>query len=197
MVSELLVVVVGERRALPAQTFRSLQTARRRRKEPLVCWGCRGAPVQEGDGDTEKVLQETEYIRVLTATFLTASSCKCVLASDMNLLCSIQSNESQQQKQREGRESTVWQRPAREDVRTQLAHSPGGERSERRPEASHPALPPLPEGLLHQLALGSGIQAPEAALPRLVLRAGHFQEVAVEGQVVSDGVLRGTKHPPC
>lgn len=62
VVSELLVVVVGERRALPAQTFRSLQTARRRRKEPLVCWGCRGAPVQEGDRDTEKVLQETEYI---------------------------------------------------------------------------------------------------------------------------------------
>lgn len=78
VVSELLVVVMGERRALPAQTFRSLQTARRRRKEPLVRRGCRGAPVQEGDGDTEKVLQETGYICVLRATFLTAGNCKCV-----------------------------------------------------------------------------------------------------------------------
>lgn len=52
VVSQLLVVVVGERRALPAQTFRSLQTARGRREEPLVRWGCRGAPVQEKETAT-------------------------------------------------------------------------------------------------------------------------------------------------
>lgn len=66
------------------------------------------------------------------------------------------------------------------------ALSPRGQRSERRPEAGHPPLPPFPEGLLHQLALRGRVHAPEAALPWLVLRAGHFQKVAVERQVVSD-----------
>lgn len=68
-------------------------------------------------------------------------------------------------------------------------HRPGRQRSERRPEAGHAPLPSLPERLLHQLALGGRIHAPEAAFPRLVLRAGDFQEVAVEREVVSDGVL--------
>ena len=41
-------MVVRDRRALPAQTFRSLQTTGRRRQESLVGWRCRGAPVKEG-----------------------------------------------------------------------------------------------------------------------------------------------------
>lgn len=64
--------------------------------------------------------------------------------------------------------------------------SPGREGSEGRPEASHPSLPSFPECLLHQLALGGGIHAPKTPFPGLVLRAGHFQKVTVERQVVSD-----------
>lgn len=78
--------------------------------------------------------------------------------------------------------------------RTQATHSPGGEGSERRPETSHPSLPPFPESLFHQFALRSRIQTPKAPFSRLVLRAGHFQKVAVEREVVSDGVLKSTKH---
>lgn len=79
--------------------------------------------------------------------------------------------------------------------RTQGIHSPGGEGSERRPETSHPSLPPFPESLFHQFALRSRIQTPKAPFSRLVLRAGHFQKVAVEREVVSDGVLKSMKHP--
>lgn len=86
----------------------------------------------------------------------------------------------------------------------QEVSSPGGQRSERRPEAGHASLPPLPEGLLHQFALGGGVHAPKAAFARLVLGASHFQEVAVQGQVVSDRVLggggrggRGPTESPC
>lgn len=79
-------------------------------------------------------------------------------------------------------------------LRTQVTHSPGGERSKRRPETSHPPLPSFPEGLFHQFALRSRIQPPKTPLSRLVLRAGHFQKVAVEREVVSDGVLQSTKH---
>lgn len=46
-VSQMFVVVVGDRRALPAQTFRSLQTAGWRRKKSLVGWRCRGTPIKE------------------------------------------------------------------------------------------------------------------------------------------------------
>lgn len=42
--SQLFVVVVGDRRALPAQTFRSLQPAGWRRKKSLVGRGCWGTP---------------------------------------------------------------------------------------------------------------------------------------------------------
>lgn len=74
-----------------------------------------------------------------------------------------------------------------------VTHSPGGEGSERRPETRHPPLPSFPEGLLHQFALRSGVQAPKAALSGFVLRAGHFQKVAVEREVVPDGVLQSIK----
>lgn len=63
---------------------------------------------------------------------------------------------------------------------------PGGKRSERRPETSHASLSSFPEGLLHQLALGSGVHAPKTPFAGLVLGARHFQEVAVQRQVVSD-----------
>lgn len=63
---------------------------------------------------------------------------------------------------------------------------PRREGSERRPKASHPSLPSFPEGLLHQLALRSRIHAPKTPFAGLILRAGHFQKVAVERQVVSD-----------
>lgn len=78
--------------------------------------------------------------------------------------------------------------------RTQATHSPGGEGSEWCPETSHPSLPPFPESLFHQFALRSRIQTPKAPLSRLVLRAGHFQKVAVEREVVSDGILKSMKH---
>lgn len=71
------------------------------------------------------------------------------------------------------------------------ADPPGRERSERRPETGHAPLPPLAEGLLHKLVLRGRVHPPEAALPRLVLGARHFQEVAVQGQVVPDRILDG------
>lgn len=67
---------------------------------------------------------------------------------------------------------------------------PGGKRSHRGPEARHPPGPALPEGLFYQLALGGGVDPPEWAFARLFLRAGHFDEVPVQGQVVADRVLR-------
>ena len=47
-VSQLLVVVVGDRRALPAQTFRSLKPTGWRRKKSLMGRGCRGTPGKTG-----------------------------------------------------------------------------------------------------------------------------------------------------
>lgn len=63
MVSQLLVMVMRDRRALPAQTFRSLQTARGRRKKPLMCWRCRGTSVKEGEErETDAVAQQDHSI---------------------------------------------------------------------------------------------------------------------------------------
>ena len=50
-------------------------------------------------------------------------------------------------------------------------------------------MPSTPERLVDQLRLGGGVNSPEASLARLLLRPGHFDEVSVEGQVVTDGVL--------
>lgn len=43
-VDQLFVLLVGDRRALSAQTFRSLQPTGWRRKKSLVGRGCRGTP---------------------------------------------------------------------------------------------------------------------------------------------------------
>lgn len=67
---------------------------------------------------------------------------------------------------------------------------PGGERSHRGPEAGHSPRPALPEGLFYQLALRGWVDPPEGAFARLLLRAGHFDEVTVKGEVVADGVLK-------
>ena len=58
-------------------------------------------------------------------------------------------------------------------------------------EAGDPPGPSFPEGLLDQLALGGGVDPPEGALARLLLRPRHLDEVAVQGQVVADRVLGG------
>ena len=50
-------------------------------------------------------------------------------------------------------------------------------------------MPSTPERLVDQLRLGGGVNSPEASLARLLLRPWHFDEVSVEGQVVTDGVL--------
>lgn len=62
MVSQLLVVVMRDRRALPAQTFRSLKAARGRRKKSLMCWRCRGTSVEEGERETDQVAQQDPSI---------------------------------------------------------------------------------------------------------------------------------------
>lgn len=67
---------------------------------------------------------------------------------------------------------------------------PGGERAHRGPEAGHSSGPALPEGLFYQLALGRRVDPPEGAFAWLLLRAGHFDEVPVQGQVVADRVLK-------
>lgn len=61
-VSQLLVVVMRDRRSLPAQTFRSLQTARGRRKKPLMCWRGRGASVEEEERETDQVAQRDHSV---------------------------------------------------------------------------------------------------------------------------------------
>ena len=66
---------------------------------------------------------------------------------------------------------------------------PGGEGSQRGPEARHAPGPSLPEGLLYQLALGRWVDPPETPFPRLLLGTRHLDEVAVQGQVVPDRVL--------
>lgn len=67
---------------------------------------------------------------------------------------------------------------------------PGGERTHRSPEAGNPPGPAFPEGLFYQLALRGRVDPPEGALAWLLLRASHFDEVPVQGQVVSDRVLQ-------
>lgn len=52
-VSQLFMMVVGDRRALPAQTFRSLQAAGWRRKKSLVGRGCRGTPEKKECRETD------------------------------------------------------------------------------------------------------------------------------------------------
>lgn len=68
---------------------------------------------------------------------------------------------------------------------------PGGEGSKGGAER-HPSLASLPEGLLHQLGLCGRVHPPERALARLLLRARHLDEVAVERQVMPNGVLEHT-----
>lgn len=60
-------------------------------------------------------------------------------------------------------------------------------------EAGAAPRPALPEGLLDELGLGGGVYPPEGTFARLLLRARHLDEVAVERQVVADGVLRDRK----
>lgn len=67
---------------------------------------------------------------------------------------------------------------------------PGGERTHRGPEAGHSPGPALPEGLFYQLALRGGVDPPKGAFAWLLLRAGHFDKVPVQGQVVADRVLQ-------
>lgn len=67
---------------------------------------------------------------------------------------------------------------------------PGGERTHRSPEAGDPPGPAFPEGLFYQLALRGRVDPPEGALAWLLLRASYFDEVPVQGQVVSDRVLQ-------
>lgn len=56
-VGQLFVVVVRDRRALPAQTFRSLKPAGWRRKKSLMGRGCRGTPEkQEYEGRKQLTL---------------------------------------------------------------------------------------------------------------------------------------------
>lgn len=69
-------------------------------------------------------------------------------------------------------------------------HLPGGQRSHRSPEAGNSSGPALPEGLFYQLALRRGVDPPERAFARLLLRAGHLDKVSVQGQVVADRVLQ-------
>lgn len=71
---------------------------------------------------------------------------------------------------------------------------PGGKRPYGGPEAGHSPGPALPEGLFYQLALRGGVDPPERAFARLLLRAGHFDEIPVQGQVVADRVLKHTRH---
>ena len=50
-------------------------------------------------------------------------------------------------------------------------------------------LTALPEGLDDQAGLGFGVQAPEGPLSGLLLGPGNSDEVAVEGEVVANGIL--------
>lgn len=62
------------------------------------------------------------------------------------------------------------------------------------PEAGDSPGPSFPEGLLDELALRGRVYPPERTFARLLLRPRHFDEVAVQRQVVTDRVLQqGTK----
>lgn len=65
----------------------------------------------------------------------------------------------------------------------------------RGPEAGDAPGPSFPEGLLDELALRGRVYPPEGTFARLLLRPRHFDEVAVQRQVVTDRVLqrRGKK----
>lgn len=69
---------------------------------------------------------------------------------------------------------------------------PGGKWSDRCPKAGHSSGPPLPKSLIYEFALGGGVYPPERALPWLFLRTGHFDEVPVQRQVVTNRVLQHT-----
>lgn len=71
--------------------------------------------------------------------------------------------------------------------------TPGGEGSVWGPEAGDPPGPSFPEGLLDQLALRRRVYPPEGAFARLLLRPRHFDEIAVQGQVVTNRVLQQNK----
>lgn len=62
----------------------------------------------------------------------------------------------------------------------------------RGPEAGDPPGPSFPEGLLNELGLRGRVYPPEGTFARLLLRPRHFDEVAVQRQVVADRVLRQT-----
>lgn len=51
-------------------------------------------------------------------------------------------------------------------------------------------MPPFPEGLFHELGFRGRVYSPKRALPRLLLGTRDFDEVAVQGEVVPDGVLQ-------
>lgn len=58
------------------------------------------------------------------------------------------------------------------------------------PEAGDSPGPSFPEGLLDELALRGRVYPPERTFARLLLRPRHFDEVAVQRQVVTDRVLQ-------
>lgn len=66
---------------------------------------------------------------------------------------------------------------------------PGRQRPEGGAEAGDAPLPPLPERLLHELGLGGGVYPPKGPLPGLLLGARDLNEVAVQREVVADGIL--------
>lgn len=69
---------------------------------------------------------------------------------------------------------------------SKLKQSPGGKRSHRGPEAGHSPGSALPEGLFYEFAFRRGVNPPEGAFTWLLLGAGHFDKVPVQGQVVAD-----------
>lgn len=71
-------------------------------------------------------------------------------------------------------------------VKRGLFSLPGRERPQGGPEAGHATRPPLPEGLLHQLALRRRVHPPKGALAWLFLGAWHFDEVTVQREVVAN-----------
>lgn len=67
---------------------------------------------------------------------------------------------------------------------------PGGEGSVRGPEAGDAPGPSFPEGLLDELGLRGRVYPPERTFAGFLLRPGHFDEIAVQRQIVSDRVLQ-------
>lgn len=67
---------------------------------------------------------------------------------------------------------------------------PGGQGSVWGPEAGDAPGPSFPEGLLDELALRGRVYPPEGAFAWLLLRSCHFDEITVQGQIVTDRVLQ-------